>query len=74
MADELERKHSEMAPTSGRRETPTPLGSHSHGCSPEHGVREGTCGDQPTSRNTRPDRATRFVETTRGILSYSELG
>jgi len=40
---------------------------------PEHGVREGTGGDQPTPRVTRPDRATRFIETAFGILSYPEL-
>ena len=54
-------------------QTPSPLGSDPGGCGPEHGVRGGTSADGTHSRDTRPDRATRFIETTRGILSYGEL-
>ena len=39
----------------------------------EYGFREGTCGGGEDSRDTRPDRATRFIETSQGILSYTEL-
>lgn len=73
MADELDPKHPPMAPTSGGGEAPPPLGGHSPGCGPEHGVRAGAGGAAPPARDTRPDRATRFIETTRGILAYSEL-
>lgn len=62
-----------MASASGGGETPPPLGGHSPGCGPEHGLRAGAGGNSPPARDTRPDRATRFIETTRGILSYSQL-
>jgi hypothetical protein len=74
MPDELDPKHPPMAPASGGGETPPALAGHSPGCGPEHGLRAGAGGHSPPARDTRPDRATRFVETTRGILSYSELG
>lgn len=49
------------------------MGGDSSGRRPEHGIRERTGGVEPTSRDTRPDRATRFIETSHGILSYSEI-
>ena len=73
MSDDLDRKHREMEKATSRGETPSPLAGDSSRRSPEHGLREGTGGDEPSSRDTRPDRATRFIETTRGILSYSEI-
>ncbi len=73
MSDDLDRKHREMETAASRRETSSPLGGDSSRCGPEHGFRERTSGDEPPSHNTRPDRATRFIETTRGILSYSEI-
>lgn len=73
MPDELDPKHPPVAPTPGGGETPPPLAGHSPGRSPEHGLRAGAGGDSPPARDTRPDRATRFIETTRGILAYSEL-
>lgn len=73
MPDELDPKHPPMAPASGGGETPPPLAGHSPGCGPEYGLRAGAGGDAPPARDTRPDRATRFLETTRGILSYSEV-
>ena len=39
----------------------------------EHGVRGGAGVDGDAARGPRPDRAARFVKTTRGILSYEEL-
>ena len=73
MPVELDPKHPPVAPTPGGGETPPPLAGHSPGCGPEHGVRAGAGGDSPPARAARPDRATRFIETTRGVLSYSEL-
>ncbi len=73
MPDELDRDHPPMAPTSSGGETPPPLAVHTHGRGAEHGLREGAGGDSPPARDTRPDRATRFLETTRGVLSYFEV-
>ena len=73
MADELDREHRPLAQPDAGHQAPASLGGDPDGCGGEHGVRgrAGAGGDD--SRDTRPDRATRFVETTRGILSYSEL-
>jgi CRISPR-associated endonuclease/helicase Cas3 len=73
MSDDLDREHREMETASSRGETSSPLEGDSSRCAPEHGLRERASGDEPPSRDTRPDRATRFIETTRGILSYSEI-
>jgi hypothetical protein len=73
MNRDLDREHREMETASSRRETSSPLEGDSSRCGPEHGLRERASGDEPPSRDTRPDRATRFIETTRGILSYSEI-
>ena len=73
MSDELDREHSPMASASDGGKTPPPLAGHSPGCGPEHGLRAGTGGTAPPARNTRPDRATRYIETARGVLAYSEL-
>ena len=73
MADELARKHPSLAKAPGAAKTAAPLGDDSGRRSPEHGLREGTGAGRADSRDTRPDRATRYVETTHGVLSYSEL-
>lgn len=73
MSDELDREHPPMASAPDDGKTPPPLAGHSPGCGPEHVLRAGTSGTAPPARNTRPDRATRFIETTRGVLAYSEL-
>jgi hypothetical protein len=73
MPDELDRSHQPVAPSSGGGETPPPLAGHPPGRGPEHGLRAGTGGDAHSARDTRPDRARRFSETTYGLLSYSEL-
>ena len=73
MADELDRKHPPVAAPLGGGETPPPLAGHSPGRGAEHGLRTGAGGTALPARDTRPDRATRFIETTRGILSYSEV-
>lgn len=48
------------------------MAADSPGCVKEHGLRAGAGGYGDHSRNIRPDRATRFVETTKGILSYAK--
>lgn len=71
--NELDPEHRPLAQPDTGSQTPPPLGSDSVGRGAEHGVRGGTgaAGDNPSY--TRPDRATRFVETTHGILSYAQL-
>ena len=60
MNRDLDRKHREMETAASRRETSSPLEGDSSRCSPEHGLGAGAGGDEPPSRDTRPDRATRF--------------
>jgi len=71
--DDLGRKHPELAIPSIGAQVAHPMGEHSPGRGGEHGVREGAGRGRDDSRDTRPGRATRFVETTLGILSYTEL-
>lgn len=73
MSDELDRERQRVAATPGGGEIPAPMEGDSSRCGTEHGIREGAGGDQPPPRDTRPDRATRFIETALGTLSYSEL-
>ncbi|HEY5041067.1 MAG TPA: Fic family protein [Verrucomicrobiae bacterium] len=71
--NELDPEHRPLAQPDAGSQTPPSLGNYPGGRGAEHGVRGGTgaAGDHP--RDTRPDRATRFVETARGILSYAQL-
>ena len=73
MRDELHRENPPMEGSTPRAQDATPLGGHSLKCGPQHGLREGASGLGPAPRDTRPDGATRFVETTLGTLSYTEL-
>jgi len=73
MSHDPEGKFRPLASTDAGGEAASPLGGDSSGCGSEHGLRGGTCAAGEDPRTTRPDRATRFVETTRGILSYQEL-
>lgn len=73
MPDDLHRDHPPMEGTATGAQAATPLGGHPAECSSEHGFRAGTGGHRDDPRDTRPDRATRFVETTLGVLSYTEL-
>ncbi len=73
MADELHRDHPPVEGAAPGAQGAPPLGGHSPECGPEHGLRAGASVSGEDSRDTRPDRATRHVETTLGILSYSEL-
>ena len=70
---DLAGKHPPLAVTPGGAQAPDSLGGDPARCGGEHGLREGIRLGGEDSRDTRPDRATRFVETTRGILSYTEL-
>ena len=73
MADELDREYQRVAPPPVGGETPPPLAGHSPGRGAEHGLRGGAGGAALPARDTRPDRATRFIETTRSGLSYSAV-
>lgn len=70
---DLAGKHPALAGAPGGAQAPDPSGCHSSGCGGEHGLREGTRAGGEDSRDTRPDRATRYLETSHGILSYTEL-
>ena len=72
-ANELAGQHPPLAAPSGAAQTTAPVGGDTRGRGPEHGLRGGASGAGSGSRDTRPDRATRFIETTLGRLSYSEL-
>lgn len=71
--NELDRENQAMAPASPGSEAPPLLGSDSAGCGAEHGLRRRAGADGADSRDTRPDHATRYIETSRGVLSYAEL-
>jgi len=73
MPDEPHRDHPPVEGPAAGAQAAAPVGSHSLECSAEHGLRAGTGFLGDDSRDTRPDRATRFVETTLGLLSYAEL-
>jgi CRISPR-associated endonuclease/helicase Cas3 len=73
MPHELEGQHHPLAQPDAGGEAAPQLGGDPDGCGAEHGLRAGAGGHGPDSRDTRPDRATRFVETTHGVLSYTEL-
>lgn len=73
MPGELHRDHPPVEGPAAGAQAADPLGGDSVGCGTEHGLRAGAGTGGDDSRDTRPDRATRFVETTLGVLSYSEL-
>lgn len=54
-------------------ETASPLGEHPGPGGAEHGFRERAGGRAEPARETRPEHATRHVETSRGLLSYAAL-
>jgi CRISPR-associated endonuclease/helicase Cas3 len=72
-AHDLAGQHPAMAGASGGAQAPDSVGSDPARRGREHGLRAGTGAAGEDSRDTRPDRATRYLETARGILSYSEL-
>ena len=73
MSDELDRPSDRVASPSSAGETPAPVGSDSFGCRPEHGLRAGAGGPIDAAERARADRTTRYLDTSRGILSYSEV-
>lgn len=70
---DLAAEHHPLASASPAREAAPPLADSTESGGAEHGVRERAGGRETPPRDTRPDHATRYVETTRGILSYAEL-
>lgn len=73
MPDDLPRDHPPVADPAAGAQAAAPLGGDSPQCGAEHGLRAGAGAGGDDSRDTRPDRATRFVETTLGVLSYTQL-
>lgn len=73
MSHELDPSHQPVARPDAGGKTPPPLGGDPRGRGPEHGLRAGAGGIEHPPRDTRPDRATRYLETSRGVLSYSEV-
>ncbi|MBI4661861.1 MAG: Fic family protein [Verrucomicrobia bacterium] len=71
--NELAEQHRPLAETTAAGQSPPPLGDHSRTGGAEHGLRGRASESADPPRDTRPDRATRFVETTRGVLSYGQL-
>ena len=71
--DDLDPKHRPVEGAERGGEAASALGGDSGGRGGEHGVRGGSSSDREDSGGGREDRGTRWVETTRGILSYSEL-
>lgn len=70
---DLAAKHRPLETASLAGEAAPSLADGSAPGSPEHGIRERAGGRETPPRDTRPDHATRYVETTCGILSYAEL-
>jgi len=70
---DLDPKHRQMASTTSGGQTPPEVGGHSCGCGGEHGIRGGAGFPEVSRETVRPDRATRFIETSQGTLSYLEL-
>ena len=70
---DLAGKHPALAGAPGGAQAPDTPGGDPARCGPEHGLREGAGAGGEDSRDTRPGNATRYVETTRGLLSYTDL-
>jgi CRISPR-associated endonuclease/helicase Cas3 len=71
---ELETNHRAVAQTTGGGATTHPLGVYSPQGGPQHGLRGGASGPENAgSRTQAPHHATRYLETSLGILSYAEL-
>lgn len=73
MPDELDRPSDEMASPSGPGQAPAPLGSDPAGRRPEHVLRTGAGRLGEPAQPAVADRTTRYLDTARGILSYSEV-
>lgn len=73
MAHELEGEHHPLARSAAGGEAAHPAGGNPAEGGAEHGLRGGASDGGEDSRGTRPEHATRFLETTHGVLSYTEL-
>lgn len=73
MADDPHRNHPPLEDPAPGAQAAAPLGGHFPERGAELGVRAGAGGLEDDSRDTRPGGVTRFVETTRGVLSYTDL-
>lgn len=73
MKDDLAAKHRDLAKAAGDGKAPSPVGGDPAQCGQEHGLRGRTGSGINYPRSTRPDRATRWIETSQGTLSYAEL-
>lgn len=62
-----------MASPASPGKTPAPLGGDPSGRRPEHVLRDGACGLGGFADRARPDRTTRYLDTARGILSYTQV-
>jgi len=71
--NELDRKRDALAPAGPGGKASPPLAGDSSRCGSEHGLREGGSGSGPLGATTGADRATRHLETSQGILSYTQL-
>lgn len=73
MNHDREGEHHTLAQPAAGGEAAPPLGGDPAEGGAEHGLRGGAGDGGEDSRGTRPDHATRFIETTQGVLSYAEL-
>lgn len=76
MSHDVDPEHRPVAESSGGAQASNPAGGDCSGCGAEHGLRAGAGGhraDSRDTRDTRPENATRFIETRLGTLSYAEL-
>src|SRR5688500_9887091 len=71
--NELGPEHRPVAESHTGSKTSSALESHSGGCSAEHGIRGRASRPPMAGATPPPDRNTRFIETTHGILSYAEM-
>jgi|GEM_PF-300208 len=70
---DLETGNHELASASSRGKAPASVGAHPAQRRGEHGVRGRAGEHRDAPSRTRPRHATRYVETTLGVLSYAEL-
>ena len=70
---ELDPKYRPMAETDTGSQTPSPLGNDPGERGGEHGLRGGTRAGGADPEDPGVDRNNRYLETSRGILSYAEL-
>ena len=72
-AYDLAEENLAVAKAEAGRAQSSSLGRHPAPGRRQHGVRRRASGPQMAGDSTQPPHATRFIETTRGVLSYSQL-